>query len=125
MFTEGLDKILLEGEIYKFKPGISHNFIPRYVQISQRAFRYFRTSHDAGYGKPIVAFRRKIVKAADKITVNKNSYLKPGSQIAQMHTEDDLFDNMFEVILGEDYEDNFEFRNVERVMKEQENREKI
>ena len=34
LFTTGKDDIILEGELYKFKPGISQNFIPRYVQIS-------------------------------------------------------------------------------------------
>ena len=42
LFAEGLDDILLQGELMKFKPGLSANFISRYVQISQRAFRYFR-----------------------------------------------------------------------------------
>jgi hypothetical protein len=36
--------------------------------------------------------------------VNKDSYLKKGSRIAQSGTEDDFFDNMFELCLSEDYE---------------------
>lgn len=47
LFAEGKDDILLEGELFKFKPGISQNFIPRYVQISQRAFRYFKNRYEA------------------------------------------------------------------------------
>ena len=31
LFKDGKDEIILEGELYKFKPGISQNFIPRYV----------------------------------------------------------------------------------------------
>ena len=42
LFAEGVDDILYEGELMKFKPGFSHNFVSRYVQISLRAFRYFR-----------------------------------------------------------------------------------
>lgn len=34
LFTAGKDDIIMEGELMKFKPGISQNFIPRYVQIS-------------------------------------------------------------------------------------------
>lgn len=34
LFAEGLDDILLQGELMKFKPGLSANFISRYVQIS-------------------------------------------------------------------------------------------
>jgi hypothetical protein len=36
--------------------------------------------------------------------VNKDSYLKKGSRIAQSGTEDAFFDNMFELCLSEDYE---------------------
>ena len=125
LFKDGKDEIILEGELYKFKPGISQNFIPRYVQISHRAFRYFKNRYEAGSGKPIVAFRKKIIKAADNITVNKNSYLKPGSAIAQKHTEDHLFENMFEVLLHEDYEDNYDFRHEELAIKEYEDRKKF
>ena len=41
-FETGKDDILFEGELMKFKPGLTVNFIPRYVQISKRALRYFR-----------------------------------------------------------------------------------
>ena len=43
LFEEGKDDIIMEGELMKFKPGLSQNFIPRYVQISKRAFRYFKS----------------------------------------------------------------------------------
>ena len=108
--------------MFKFKPGISQNFISRYVQISQRAFRYFKNRYEAGAGKPIVAFRKNLIESADSMTVNKNSYLKAGSQVAQSGRENDLFDNMFELILHEDYEDNADFRHVERAQKEAEER---
>lgn len=42
LFADGVDDILLQGELMKFKPGLSMNFVSRYVQISHRAFRYFR-----------------------------------------------------------------------------------
>lgn len=47
LFKEGLDDIIMQGELMKFKPGLSANFISRYVQISQRAFRYFRNRFEA------------------------------------------------------------------------------
>ena len=31
LFAEGLDDILLQGELLKFKPGLSVNFVSRYV----------------------------------------------------------------------------------------------
>jgi len=66
----------------KFKPGLSANFMNRYVQISLRAFRYFRNRFDANTGKPIVAFRKKIISKAVPYKINKASYLKRGSHIA-------------------------------------------
>lgn len=36
------DPILFEGEVFRFKPGVEINFISRWVQVSNRAFRYFR-----------------------------------------------------------------------------------
>ena len=118
LFQEGKDDIVYEGELMKFKPGLSANFILRYVQISRRAFRYFKNRYEAKAGKPIVAFRKKIIQRAVPYKVNKTSYVKPGSRIAQAGTEDALFDNMFEVILNEDYEDNYQFRDQERAEKE-------
>ena len=64
LFADGLDDIIYQGELLKFKPGLSANFVSRYVQISQRAFRYFRNRYEAKSSRPIVAFRKKIIKAA-------------------------------------------------------------
>jgi len=35
------EEILYEAELLRFKPGIEKDFIPRYVQVTTRAFRYF------------------------------------------------------------------------------------
>ena len=91
----------------KFKPGLTVNFIPRYVQISKRAFRCFRNEGDSFGGKPILSFRKNIIKSALPYEVNKGSYLKRGSAVAKSGKEDVLFDNMFEIVLNQDYEDNF------------------
>ena len=44
--------------------------------------------------------------------------MKPGSKIAQSKKEDHLFDNMFEILLNEDYEENYNYRDLERAKKE-------
>lgn len=64
-----------------------------------------------------MAFRNKIINEAVPYSINKKSYLKRGSHIAQSGKEDDLFDNTFEIKLNENYEDNFRFRDVERASK--------
>ena len=62
LFDPVMDRIIHEGELMKFKPGISMNFISRYVQISERAFRYFKNKNAVFTGKPIVAFRKRIIE---------------------------------------------------------------
>ena len=104
-----------EGDLFKFKPGISANFISRYVQVSERAFRYFK-NRGAKYGKPLVVFPKNIIDSVKPYRVNKNSYIKPGSAIAKSHKEDKLFDNMFEIVLKADYEDYTDHRDIERQM---------
>lgn len=102
----------------KFKPGLSANFVTRYIQISTRAFRYFRNKVDCTTGRnPLVAFRNKIIVEAVPYKVNKASYLKRGSRIAQSGEEDELFEHCFEIKLNEHYEDNFQFRDEERARK--------
>ena len=102
----------------KFKPGLTVNFIPRYVQISHRAIRYFRNKQESYNGKPIVSIRRTVVETAQPYKINKASYLKPGSAISKSGKEEELFDNMFEIVLTQDYEDEFNFRKLEMEMKE-------
>lgn len=106
----------------KFKPGLSANFVSRYVQISRRAFRYFRNLQDMISEKPIVSFRKRIIEAAEPYHINKSSYLKRGSRIAIAGTEDHLFDACFEIKLNEHYEDNYIYRDVERAVRNAEHR---
>ena len=100
LFEEGKDDIIFEGEVMKFKPGISINFIPRYVQISRRAFRYFKNKSESYSTRPIVSIRKRIIKQANPYVVNRKSYLKPGSAVTKSHKEDEYFDHMFEVVLN-------------------------
>ena len=125
MFAEGKDDIILEGELMKFKPGLTVNFIPRYVQISKRAFRYFKNKTESFAGKPIVCFRKSIIKQAAPYKVNKASYLKKGSAVTKSGKENVLFDNMFEIELNEDYEDNFQYRDLDIARKALRDREKF
>ena len=41
LFFNDKDEKKMRGTLFKFKPGISANFLKRYVEVSQRAFRYF------------------------------------------------------------------------------------
>jgi hypothetical protein len=56
---------------------------------------------------------------------NVSSYLKPGARITKSHKEDALFQNMFEIILREDYEDHYLFRDYEKAEIEAKNRDEF
>ena len=74
----------------KFKPGLSVNFIPRYVQLSSRAFRYYRNkvASESAEDMPLVSIRRKFIQEVRPIKINKEAYLKKGAQISKSHRED-------------------------------------
>ena len=44
LFVKGVDDIIYQGDLMKFKPGLSANFVTRYVQISRHALRYFKSN---------------------------------------------------------------------------------
>lgn len=99
------DPVLLQGPLYRFKPGIENNFISRWVQISGRAFRYFRNQYQSmGLHRPVMAVPKTAVEDVQKIRVHKASYFK--MKHLKEH-EKVLFKYMFEVYLREDYEDVF------------------
>ena len=80
----GVDDIVMQGFMYKFKPGLTSNFKKVYVQISNVAFRYFKEGVEYNIdAKPLVAFRKKIIKFAQEYVVNKGSYIKKGSKLSK------------------------------------------
>ena len=87
LFKTGVDEIVQEGQLYRWWPGQSANFKEVYIQISQRAFRYFLNRYNSQYGKPLSAFRRRIVHSARPYKINKDSYLKPGAQVTNKGKE--------------------------------------
>ena len=39
------EQIIVEGEILRFKPGIQKDFVPRWVQLTNKCFRYFENKN--------------------------------------------------------------------------------
>lgn len=72
-----------------------------------RAFRYYRNKLDMNKKRPIVSFRKRIIEGAVPYQLNKASYLKRGSHVARIGSEDNLFDNVFEIVLNEHYENHY------------------
>jgi hypothetical protein len=54
--------------------------------------------------KPIVCIRKTVILKCVPLKINKKSYLKPGSKAYKDGFETKLFDNMFEMVLVDDYE---------------------
>ena len=44
------EEVIFEAELYRFKPGIEKDYIPRYVQVTTRSFRYFENKYKAQGG---------------------------------------------------------------------------
>lgn len=108
--------IVFQGELYRFKPGIQHNFITRWVQVSAHAFRYFKNFYTAqGSSKPIVAVpNQAIIKIVPFTQLNKEAYTKTHCRNEkERDLEIRLFDNMFEIVLDQDYEKIFRFREID------------
>jgi hypothetical protein len=60
--------------------------------------------------RPIVAFPKKAIEDVCKVDVNCKAFME------RKHydkTEENLFNNMFEIYLREDYEDIYKFRDEE------------
>lgn len=87
LFKPGRDDVLLEGYLYKFKPGLSTNFVQRYVQLSSCAFRYFKNEQASKTSVPLVSFRKRVLKHCTAIRINKESYIKRGSRLVDREFE--------------------------------------
>ncbi|CAI2361468.1 unnamed protein product [Moneuplotes crassus] len=62
------EKILIEGELYKYKPGIDKMYIARWCQLTKTSFRVYKNQVSAkGFGsKPILALPLEIFKGVKK-----------------------------------------------------------
>ena len=83
-FTENRDDLICWGELMKFKPGLTCNFISRYVQLSTRVFRYYKSKAgcESAFDAPLVSIRRRYIEEIRPIKVNKSAYLHKGSKIS-------------------------------------------
>jgi len=108
------DPIVLEGDIYRFKPGLEHNFISRWIQVSKRAFRYFKNQiaslGEPGFTRAIVSIPKGAIEDICKIDIHKEGFM---TRKHMPESERNLFNYMFEIYLREDYEDLYKYRDQE------------
>jgi hypothetical protein len=100
------EEILLEGELMKFKPGIEKNFISRWIQLSTRSLRYYKNHyHSICYlTRPISAVPLYAIDQVNIFNIENELYKRKDKE---------LYSYMFEVVLLQDYEDIFFFREFE------------
>jgi len=76
LFDEA-DPVFHEGELYRFKPGIENNFISRWVQVTSRAFKYYRSQIQsfAGLNRPIVSIPKNAIESIRPLKINYESFI--------------------------------------------------
>ncbi|CAI2360884.1 unnamed protein product [Moneuplotes crassus] len=62
------ERILIEGELHKYKPGIDKMYIPRWCQLTKTSFRVYKNQVSAkGFNsKPLIALPLEIFKGVKK-----------------------------------------------------------
>lgn len=70
------DPVMIEREIMKFKPGLSQNYISRWMQITKKAFRYYRNYYHSasGFAKPLVAIPFSSIQDVKRVDLKTFSY---------------------------------------------------
>jgi len=70
------EEIIIEGEVDKFKPGIEKNFIPRWLQLSSRSFRYYKNHYQSVcyLNRPISALPLNAIERVKKYQIKNNDY---------------------------------------------------
>ena len=106
IYIDPNEEIIGEGELLRFKPGFEKNFIHRWLQLSSRSLRYYKNHyHSICYlTRPIAALPLYAIEEVNNFTIDNENYKKRDSH---------LYSFMFEVVLRQDYEDIFEFRELE------------
>eukprot|EP01022_Parablepharisma_sp_SALTPOND_P022060 TRINITY_DN4426_c7_g1_i1.p1 TRINITY_DN4426_c7_g1~~TRINITY_DN4426_c7_g1_i1.p1 ORF type:complete len:620 (+),score=74.16 TRINITY_DN4426_c7_g1_i1:16313-18172(+) len=98
--SELQNMVLLEGELNKYKPGISIQYIPRWCQVTRSQFMYFTSQWAANcwLRKPIIILPLKYVKAVERVSVNIDSS-KPTRRKKGKQEKGELY--QFEIFLKE------------------------
>ena len=66
------DKVIFEGELYKYKPGLNTMYITRWWQLTQNSFRIYKNQVAAkGFSfKPMIALPLSIFKGVKALRFN-------------------------------------------------------
>ena len=58
----------------RFKPGISISYIPRWVQVTPKVFRYYKSERDCAnrFEQPLFACPMKFVDRIERVKIDLN-----------------------------------------------------
>ena len=92
----------VEKEIMRFKPGLSFNYMSRWVQVTKKVFRYYRNFYHSSsqFSKPLIALPFSSIQAVRKVKLRPQKLSSDNTTYA----EAPFNQFQFELILRDDYE---------------------
>lgn len=86
----------------KFKPGLTVNYMSRWIQMTKKVFRYYRNFYHSAssFTKPLVAIPWEAIKEVKKVQIT----VQPHSNEETNANEASLHSHQFEIVLKNDYE---------------------
>ena len=83
ILSEDPDKILFEGEMQKYKPGINIMYIKRWAQLSRREFKYYKDRYHSAQWlvKPLGAIPLNCIEKIARVDINVTHRKKPNKSM--------------------------------------------
>jgi len=95
------DEVLFQGELVKYKAGLNPSYLNRWVQVTEKGFRYFKGRCNAitCCNKPLTAIPILAIKKVERVNFNLYFNKKEQERAAAFN------DTQFEIFLKDDFID--------------------
>ncbi len=121
--------VLFEGELFKYKPGMSISYMSRWCQVTRSQFMYFDDKWGANcwLRKPILVIPLRFVKAVQRVAVNvEDSKKAKQRKIARKKANANVLDDFqFELYLKDDVDLGSILQFNEVTMREEQRKEQM
>eukprot|EP00826_Nyctotherus_ovalis_P065789 TRINITY_DN9681_c0_g9_i1.p1 TRINITY_DN9681_c0_g9~~TRINITY_DN9681_c0_g9_i1.p1 ORF type:complete len:492 (+),score=73.02 TRINITY_DN9681_c0_g9_i1:502-1977(+) len=93
MRSEMQTEVLFEGELSKYSPGISVQYIPRWCQVTRRQFMYFNSQWSANcwLRNPLAAVPLEAVRSVQRVVVEVESGRKRKKEVKKVLYQFEIF----------------------------------
>lgn len=73
-----VDEVVFEGPVLKFKPGLTHMYISRWLQLSTHGLRYYKSQRNANcwFTKPLFSVCLESVRDVERLILTKEQTAK-------------------------------------------------